>query len=174
MSSVGYLEAWARWFGGDATLRDARLWGLPVLWWGRLGKSAAFLAGMTLILDIIGPERLRQFSARYVNKFRLRPGFEWSALLLAAAAGAFIVWATYFPGKIEVLGLEITVFSIGFNTETAGIALAFSLALLAPAVLQGFHQLLLYVFKHDALAQTVRTASLFLFVAGFHFDMLAS
>lgn len=173
MSSVGYLEAWARWFDGDATLRDAELWGLPMLWWGRIGKFAAFLAGMTLIMDIVGPERLRQFSGRYLERHRSRHGSAGSAIV-AAAAGVLLVWAIFFPGKLAILGVEIMVYSSGFTTVTAGIALVISLALLAPVLLQGIRRFLIYVFERDTMAQTVRILSVFLFIAGFHFDMLAS
>jgi hypothetical protein len=173
VSSVGYLEAWARWFDGDATLRDAELWGLPMLWWGRIGKFAAFLAGMTLIMDIVGPERLRQFSGRYLERHRSRHGSAGPAIV-AAAAGVFLVWAIFFPGKLAILGVEVTVYSSGFTTVTAGIALVISLALLAPALLQGIRRFLIYVFERDTMAQTVQILSVFLFIAGFHFDMLAS
>jgi hypothetical protein len=173
MSSVGYLDAWVRWAAGDSRLRDAELWGLPVLWWGRIGKVAAFLAGMTLIMDIIGPERLRQFSERYVERRRPRLGFGWPGIV-AAVAGVVLAWAILRPGKIAILGVEIVVYTYGFTTATAGIALVISLALLTPALLQGVRRLLIYVFERASLARTVQMVSLLLFIVGFHFDMLAS
>jgi hypothetical protein len=93
---------------------------------------------------------------------------------VAAAAGVFLVWAIFFPGKLAILGVEVTVYSSGFTTVTAGIALVISLALLAPALLQGIRRFLIYVFERDTMAQTVQILSVFLFIAGFHFDMLAS
>lgn len=173
VSNVGYLDAWARWFDGDVTLRDAELWGLAVLWWGRIGKFAAFLAGMILIMDIVGPERLRQFSERYLERHRSRYGSAWPAIV-AAAAGVVVAWAIFFPGKLAILGVEITVYSYGFTAVTAGIALVISLALLTPMLLQGVRRFLIYVFERDAMARTVQMVSLFLFIVGFHFDMLAS
>ena len=173
MHSVGYLDAWAHWAAGDSTLRNADLWGLPVLWWGRIGKVAAFLAGMTLIMDIIGPERLRKFSERYLQRRRPWTGVGWRTVV-AAGAGVVVAWGILRPGTTKILGVEITIFSYGFTKVTAGIALAGSVALLTPALLQAVRRLLIYVFERDALARTVQMVSLFLFIVGFHFDMLAS
>lgn len=55
---VDIWEAWSHWFAGQP-LGDARLWGMPILWWGRIGKLAQFAAGLAVVLDLIGPERLR-------------------------------------------------------------------------------------------------------------------
>ncbi|MFI9812672.1 hypothetical protein [Saccharothrix variisporea] len=173
MSSVGYFEAWRLWFDGSSTLRDAELWGLPVLWWGRIGKLAAFLAGLTLIMDIVGPERLRQFSERYVRRNRSRLGIAWPAVV-GAAAGALLIWAVFFPGRVTFPGGWIEVSSTGFTAVTAGIALVGSLALLVPVALQGIRRVLIHVFERDALARTVQVVALFLFIVGFHFDLLAS
>jgi hypothetical protein len=173
MSRVDYADAWARWFDGDPSLRDASLWGLRVLWWGRIGKLAAFLAGLTLVLDIIGPERLRQFSERYVQRHRRGAGPGWSAVV-AAVAGLVLGWAILFPGKVSFLGMSFEIYTTGFTTVTAGIALVVSLALLAPTLLHGLRRVLIVVFENDALARTVQTTSLALFIVGFHFDMLAS
>jgi hypothetical protein len=32
-----------------------------MIWWGRAGKIAAFLGGLTVVLDVIGPDRIREF-----------------------------------------------------------------------------------------------------------------
>ncbi|SDM55974.1 hypothetical protein [Allokutzneria albata] len=173
MNSIGYFEAWERWFNGDTALRDARLWRLHVLWWGRVGKLAAFFAGMALILDIIGPERLRQFSTRYVRRNNL-PRSSLGPALLGAVAAVFLLWATFFPGKVSFLGFEIAVYSFGVTSAIAVFVLVISLVLLAPALLEGVRRGLVLIFERDALARTVQVTALVLFVAGFHFDMLAS
>lgn len=58
MRSVGLLEAWHTWSAGQPT-GDLLLWKLPILWWGRIGKLAQFAGALTVILDLVGPERLR-------------------------------------------------------------------------------------------------------------------
>ncbi|MEU5695443.1 hypothetical protein [Actinosynnema sp. NPDC020468] len=57
------LRLWGRWLSGEK-VDDARLWGLPMLVWGRTGKLLQFAAGLTVVLDLVGPERLREFGNR--------------------------------------------------------------------------------------------------------------
>jgi hypothetical protein len=64
---------------------DAELWGIRVLWWGRLGKLAQLLGALTIVIEIIGPTRLRSFGAslrtfRGVHSARrlLRNNLVWS------------------------------------------------------------------------------------------------
>lgn len=58
--NVGLLEAWRLWSEGKS-LTDYELWGLSILWWGRAGKVIQFLGGLTILLDLLGPERLRRW-----------------------------------------------------------------------------------------------------------------
>jgi hypothetical protein len=58
MHDVDLLEAWRLWGSGQPTA-DLVLWGLPILWWGRIGKLAQFAGALTVVLDLIGPARLR-------------------------------------------------------------------------------------------------------------------
>lgn len=58
MPSLGYLEAWARWFDGRP-IGNYYLFGLPVFWWARIGKLMEFAAAFTAVLDIVGPERIQ-------------------------------------------------------------------------------------------------------------------
>lgn len=51
------------WAQGKA-LTGMSLWGIPVIWWGRAGKVSAFLGGLTVVLDVIGPDRIREFGMR--------------------------------------------------------------------------------------------------------------
>jgi len=46
---------------------DSRLvlWGMPLLWWGRLGKVLEFTAGLVVVLDLVGPEPLRALGRRF-------------------------------------------------------------------------------------------------------------
>jgi len=57
------LGLWRRWLAGDQ-LGSVRLWGWPLLGWGRSGKVCQFVAGLTVVLDLVGPDRLRTFGGR--------------------------------------------------------------------------------------------------------------
>lgn len=65
------LELVNLWLSGQS-VAGLDLWGLPVVWWARFGKLAQFTAGLTVVLDLIGPERLRAFGDRANRMFALR------------------------------------------------------------------------------------------------------
>ncbi len=80
-------DAWREWAAGNDTL-DLVLWGLEIRWWGRIGKMLQFAGALTVILDIVGPQRLIAFGAslREAAPFRgmvtrvsrrWRPLWEW-------------------------------------------------------------------------------------------------
>jgi hypothetical protein len=60
--TIGYFEAWRMWLAGQQVPGDATMWFMSVRWWGRLGKVLCLVAGGTVLLDIIGPQRLRSFA----------------------------------------------------------------------------------------------------------------
>lgn len=60
VEALDYAEAWRRWFTGQQVNTHA-MWGLPILWWARIGKFIQFGAGLTVVLDLIGQERLDAF-----------------------------------------------------------------------------------------------------------------
>lgn len=63
MDGIDYFDAWHQWFDGkEVKLFD--MWGMSILWWARLGKVLQFMAGLTVILDLIGAGRLRTIGTR--------------------------------------------------------------------------------------------------------------
>ncbi|MCP2257907.1 hypothetical protein LX15_001593 [Streptoalloteichus tenebrarius] len=73
MESLGLLDAVGRW-GSGQPLDGVALWGLPVPWLGRAGVCLQVLGGLAIVLDLVGPARLRQWTRE------------------AAPAGAAEVW----------------------------------------------------------------------------------
>lgn len=59
----GFGAVWRAWWSGRQTTTVA-LCGVPMLWWGRVGKLLQFVAGLAVLLDLVGPERLRAVGAR--------------------------------------------------------------------------------------------------------------
>src|SRR5579864_3431403 len=55
------IEVWGHWTYGDRT-DQLFLWGLSMLWWGRIGKLLELAAGLTVVAEIVGPERLRGYA----------------------------------------------------------------------------------------------------------------
>lgn len=60
---VSLWEAWARWLNGNK-IEDLTMWGVRMLWWARIGKLLEFAGGLVVVLDLVGPERLRKLSER--------------------------------------------------------------------------------------------------------------
>lgn len=56
--TVSYSEAWSLWWSGELS-PDTALWGWKLLYWGRLGKVVAASAGLVILIDIAGEERLK-------------------------------------------------------------------------------------------------------------------
>lgn len=52
------LDVYRVWLSGYPTL-DCKLWGLPMLWWGRIGKLVALLSAFAIIVEFAGPTRMR-------------------------------------------------------------------------------------------------------------------
>lgn len=63
-------DLWMRWLDGRQ-LTGVTLWGWPLFLWGRVGKASQFLAALTVVLDLVGPEALRGFGRRLT-------GISWS------------------------------------------------------------------------------------------------
>ncbi|GLY16365.1 hypothetical protein Kisp01_33800 [Kineosporia sp. NBRC 101677] len=70
--TTGYLEVVGDWLTRDVSA-DTFLWPLVLGWWGRVGKVLQFVAGLTVLLDLVGPEKLRAVglrASREVEQFR--------------------------------------------------------------------------------------------------------
>ena len=65
------LHIWGEWLNG-AVDQDDLLWGISVLWWGRIGKLMQFAAAWVLVIEIIGPERLRGWGSSLKEAVPLR------------------------------------------------------------------------------------------------------
>ncbi|WP_431870743.1 hypothetical protein [Nocardiopsis eucommiae] len=57
------IEAWNLWWSGKQ-LTDHSIHGMPVLWASRLGKIMAFLAGTTIVIDVLGVDRINRWASR--------------------------------------------------------------------------------------------------------------
>ena len=57
---ITFSETWKLWLS-DNLPADAILWGISIFWWERIGKVMQFLGATTIVADIIGSEKIRQF-----------------------------------------------------------------------------------------------------------------
>ncbi|MBP6902563.1 MAG: hypothetical protein KBC73_20905 [Burkholderiaceae bacterium] len=90
-TELSLLQAWSLWLDGPLPA-DATYLGLKMFVWARAGKVLQFLGGATILAEIIGTQRLRQFGASL------------HALFSARAALAFLrdVW-TFYKSWIGIL-----------------------------------------------------------------------
>ncbi|MEO3926925.1 hypothetical protein ABGB07_24080 [Micromonosporaceae bacterium B7E4] len=58
-----FWDLWSRWWSGQS-IQDLSMFGLPIVVWGRIGKAMQYLGGLTVVAEIVGPERFRSFGDR--------------------------------------------------------------------------------------------------------------
>ncbi|MEV4165609.1 hypothetical protein [Nonomuraea dietziae] len=168
MANISYFEAWGIWLDGKSTLGNT-LFGIRMIWRARVGKITAFLSGMVVVLDLIGPDRLRRFGhhaskvdaegSRFV--FCLISGVAIYAMFAAFLIPAIQEWGI-FPGNRG---------SVAVIAGAPGCLLAL-LALVGgfKPLVQGFASLL----EPPRFEPMVRWLSVAGVLLGFHLDLLAS
>lgn len=172
VADIGYFEAWRMWLDGRSTLGND-MFGLPMLWWGRTGKIAAFVSGMTILLDIAGPERLASFAdwlhALIQALWSRALVYSFSVGALVLAFGWVAIWDIVWSIDIPVPGLNVL----------KGVVVVVLLCL-APLAVAGAVLLvdkvcakLPAVFAHPRVVH-IRVVAAVLLIVGFHFDLLAS
>lgn len=58
---IGYFRAWGAWVNHENTSTQT-MWHLQMYWWARIRKLLELFGGLTVILTIIGPERIGKFT----------------------------------------------------------------------------------------------------------------
>src|SRR3989442_1077505 len=104
---VGLSDAWRMWSSGDLDGGD-QLWGVSILWWGRIGKLAEFVAALTIVAEIIGPEKIKGFgkavrhlSTEAIGKRTLRDAAGWTKALLLYLGTGFSKESTEARAQME-------------------------------------------------------------------------
>jgi len=109
------LKLWSLWWWGQLPA-DSMLWGMNLVYWARIGKLAQFIGGVTIIADIIGPERIRAFGQSLYSPalgqrmvMQLRQARQW--MMLSVRYIPWIILEVLAPlsmlfGVNAVLGLK--------------------------------------------------------------------
>ncbi|WP_285644460.1 hypothetical protein [Lentzea sp. NBRC 102530] len=128
------LRLWSRWASGEK-VDDARLWGWPMLAWGRTGKLLQFAAGLAVILDLIEPKRLRKFGTRLRDQSwrQLADRLEQPVML---AGALFIAALIAVPVVDAVIDLPHTVLRVWQIASLGIIPVSVSLGFLFVKVLK--------------------------------------
>jgi hypothetical protein len=172
VADISYFDAWSMWLDGRSTLGNDLL-GVSMLWWGRGGKIMAFVGGLTVVLDLVGPERIRKFSGGAAGKMKL---FDGTALAVGGLTILFVCGITFEAISLVVIALR----HFGIETISDETAQMFALVPLAvslvalPAVSEGALRGVARVLENRHLEPVVRWLAMVVAAVGFHFDLLAS
>ena len=151
--TITYLDAWSQWFAGREVDPQLRLWFMSILWWGRVGKIAAFLGGLTVILDLIGPDRLRTWGTAGRTK--------WEQPVITAVVAVLTFLIPFLLGDLSGTAWLAPVFLIGAGLIGHWLATR----------LVGW---LADTLDRPTPTFSIRMAAAILIAMGFHFDLLAS
>ncbi|MFG1926835.1 hypothetical protein [Cryptosporangium sp. NPDC048952] len=181
-----FIDAWQIWLSGKE-VADAPLWGKTVLFWARAGKLLQFIAGLVVIIDLIGPEALRAHADRmksrrlvWLTRFRagvagLRESFAEIALLIFLAAGMSAGWWVLGhtlidnPETLKVVNAAAVAFFL-----ISLPALVFLVYVFGTAIYSGSVGGLAWALDTKNPGHRVRWTGFWLFVLGFVLDLVGS
>lgn len=169
MTDLDLFEAWGLWLD-NIQVNQHTLFGVSILALGRIGKVVSFVAGMTVILDLIGPERLQRFGRRTTSADvdTFRPWHMATMILVLPGAAVALFWYAVQDGYVTVSDTARTAVNMAFY----GVVLVtlFLFPRVTNWVIRGMGRLL----QNPELEPRVRWGSVVLLMVGFHFDLLAS
>lgn len=139
---------------------------MPILWWSRGGKIVSFVGGATLVLDLVGPDRLRELGRAPTRHWGRITEMRNSTTLVLGIVGAVLPMAALVPTFLtgSLIGLAI------LAVVMVGTLLAFGFV----AAVHFGPPLLIRLLDTDKPAQVLRYVGAVMLLVGFHFDLLAS
>jgi hypothetical protein len=179
------------------------MWGHPIWWWGRVGKVLQFLAAFTIIAEIIGAEQIRTFGHSLHGKLtvksalkRIRSPWKWSRDFfkeqnqhtsnltaerlywplrwIVIGIGFYFIVFYWTPGWITFALLPVW-FLIGlFLTPMLVAVILNCFAFLGLLIDFGLIEPTAWIIDREHLDKWIKIGSIFLLLAGFHFDLLSS
>lgn len=120
MNEISIVEAWTRWLSGELS-PHVTIWGVSIFWWGRLGKIMQFVGAITIVADIIGPEKIRRFGALLQGTVTsviliqfLKDCFSWYTVMFRQTLmkdyidEPLIVKKSFRPSKLDILNYFVS------------------------------------------------------------------
>ncbi len=86
MEEYGYREIVSLWASGT-NVAEIHLWGIKVLWWGRIGFATLFMSVAVMAITFIGTSKIRKFRGDVKNH---------SKMVAELAVGALLSFLTLF------------------------------------------------------------------------------
>ncbi len=182
METITWWDAWALWFSGQEVPGETYMGPLTILTWGRIGKIVSLIGGATVILDLIGTERLRVYGRRtkqeHAERIALFGRIDW-----------VLYWPIFAVYVISASGWSLWLYNIGPNNDPLFSALgaweypvrylmtAAAFILFCSGMLKLFQAAIPIIARAldtKRPAQAVRYLAAVLTLVGFHLDLLAS
>jgi hypothetical protein len=92
--TYGLGDAWHQWLAGERV--ESAVYGVKAAWWARGGKSLEFIAALSILADVLGPERLRRFGKSLHGVFSQEAArtllvgtFRWLVLFVRSSVYTF-------------------------------------------------------------------------------------
>ncbi len=174
MKEISYLEAWQLWFSGQQT-NGFLLWGVQILWWGRIGKVIQLISALAILVEIIGVERVRHFGNSIHQDFTV-----WQIWRATKAT------IQQFSREHSGLSKEFSYHAISARISFATKWISFVAKRLLVFIEQGSFSILYlffnsfivepfaYILERPHIDKVVQIISVLMLLIGFHFDLLAS
>jgi hypothetical protein len=115
------IEAWSVWLGGELP-RDMDIYGISIVWWGRIGLVSQYLGALTIIIEIIGAAHIRSFSSKIKEQYGITKTvhsiwntMKWVFVLLSNASGSQTDPNDKENISAEVISGIIALFSMGLG-----------------------------------------------------------
>lgn len=86
---IDLTSAWGVWLSGK-TLDNYQLWGISFTWWSRIGLITQYVGALTIIADIIGPEKLREIGKKASRLYSVGMSFRWLKLQVMSILSVYL------------------------------------------------------------------------------------
>jgi hypothetical protein len=144
---------------------------LPLYWWARGGKIAEFIGGATVIIDLIGPERLRAWSTVRQARSHHRSAQISNFLILLLVIGTISLVS---PGLAIPLSEDLYFYLYMISLVLLGHALQRVLSRPLRKMVGWLYRKVIETLEGDRPAYAWRVVGFMVLAIGFHFDILGS
>jgi len=94
-TTVTYVQAWEYWASGSPDNECLVLWGLSLLWWGRIGQLVAFTGSLLLVADLVDLPGIAESFRDVHSAFKRAATAVHTAVWHEGVTVAFIVLGTF-------------------------------------------------------------------------------
>lgn len=178
MQEIGYIEAWQLWFSGQSA-NSFLLWGMQILWWGRLGKVVQLVSALTIVAEIVGPQRIVKFGKSLHPEFTFQRAWaDTKRLFIDTSQNIEAVFRTrkdrdglyYTLRELKSDLCYITSFLLSLLWYCYRLYRSSSILFMNSLMIEP----LAWILERPYINNLIKVISILLLLIGFHFDPLAS